>query len=95
MLIAELGNITVDNIDQLSEVLSECLTSFCEELEKQPGMTRPVGSDDTDAEGCLSLWTDAGIRLVDAEIERLREIGCSYFFHEDEIVIESTLYCEL
>lgn len=97
MIVSELNNEEVETADDISELLSEELNTFCEHLWDQEGMTRLVDENDSvdpDNTQDGKLWTLSACVLIEAEEKRLHDIGQKYFPGEDTPV-ECGMYVSL
>jgi len=93
MIVEELENEDIADEDEMSEALGELLTEFCEQLEKEEGMTRPIEEDDGDCESASFMWTDKAMKQIDNELNNLNAIGSKYFPYGG-INIQSHMYRE-
>lgn len=89
MVIPELNDEEIQDEYEMSEALSQELDSFCEELDKQPDMTRKSTQDDMDTDAGNMLWTNKACSLIENEISNLAQIGMKYFGEDADIEIVS------
>ena len=94
MIITEFNSEEIEGDDEMSELLSQAFEEFCEDAESGEGMTRPIEEeDDGDVEWASFMWTDKAIKIIEAERNRLHQIGIKYF-PDGDICIESYMFRE-
>lgn len=89
MLIVEF-NEEIEDEEAMSEFLSEQLENFCDHIESEEGMTRPVDEYDCSEaqERAAFMWTDKGMKTIERERGRLQDIATQYFPNSD-VAIET------
>lgn len=95
MIVPELNNEEISDDWDMSEVLSEELTTYCEYLQKQEGMTRKVTEEDGSEpnEYWSFMWTDKAMKLIDTELKWLSGIAHKYY-PDGDVEIISHMYRE-
>ena len=87
------------DIDNLGGTLCDELDSYCEDLSKEPGMTREETEDDPDMSGYSFLWSDKASGMIEEETSRLYSILSKYYtddeIQDNDISIESHWYKEM
>jgi hypothetical protein len=74
-------DIEVEDISEFNDRASEILEEFCMDLNKQPGMSRPIDPeiDSFTEEGFTIVWIGKAPKLIESEQTRLYHIGEKYF----------------
>ena len=86
----------IEDADDFSEVASEQLSCFLEELIKDPSMIREIDeNDDFVPDGCTFLYTPKAVKIIEDYRSRLHRIGETHFpDNYEDININSYLYIE-
>ena len=96
MIIERRGHarIEIKNVDDFNDVVSDMFDEFLEDFRTREGLTRDWNEDDLFEEDEVQwMYTQAGMRLIDRYIKRMKKIGGKYF-DEDDIELSSAKFIE-
>lgn len=86
--------IEIKDVDNFNDVVSDMFDEFLEDFRNREGLTRDWNEDDSfEKDEVQWMYTQAGMRLIDTYIKRMKKLGGKYF-DEDSIELSSAKFIE-